>query len=604
VFLWRLRSFAVHAGTPVPVAGSPGHYSFDPTGREIELFLAPAPPVDAFSDQWTPRLEWQVPGPLTASLQAALDDTGSDPPPPTRAPYPDAGVPASWNVTGAGVSAIWPERGRFATTAAATPAQVDYHYGFSATVGAGPYDRTLLSDPPEVMGAETIVQHGSGLDTALAAAGAAATVTLADSLTYAMLGAPGQIESLLVRAGASQRPVLRPGGGQSPWLFTGAPGAELVLDGLTVSGCDVVLRGAFASVRITGCTFDPGSAGRGSPPLRHAVDGVTLAPTRLFIEADPAATGAQAGIGQLAVDHSIMGPIRTRLGGSVDTLSISDSIVQGLPESRGTVVYDPVALAQGLLSGQASGPTASVFPLAAAVLAAIPGLAPALQAFLGASPAAHQAGLPLTILNALDTLIVGPSIYNPALFDGVALSPGVIALAGASTLDLGQRAALNRGLLQDAFPIALGVAALAVADASVALSRVTVLGRVTASRLQASDCILDDFTTVAGVADGCVRFSAYAQGSVIPTPYESPRIPAGAPIFTSRAYGHPGYAQLLDTADTAVVGAGGSILTGAENGSELGAFSAELGPVKEHGLLVKYAEFMPLGLAPVIVHVT
>ena len=36
----------------------------------------------------------------------------------------------------------------------------------------------------------------------------------------------------------------------------------------------------------------------------------------------------------------------------------------------------------------------------------------------------------------------------------------------------------------------------------------------------------------------------------------------------------------------------------------MGAFCADLNPVKEQGLLGKYAEYMPLGLTPVIVHVT
>ena len=36
----------------------------------------------------------------------------------------------------------------------------------------------------------------------------------------------------------------------------------------------------------------------------------------------------------------------------------------------------------------------------------------------------------------------------------------------------------------------------------------------------------------------------------------------------------------------------------------MGAFSAGLAPIKEQGLLIKYAEYMPLGLTPVIVHVT
>ena len=47
-----------------------------------------------------------------------------------------------------------------------------------------------------------------------------------------------------------------------------------------------------------------------------------------------------------------------------------------------------------------------------------------------------------------------------------------------------------------------------------------------------------------------------------------------------------------------------TITTGAETGSEMGAFSSGLAPIKEQGLLFKYAEYMPLGLTPVIVHVT
>ena len=154
--------------------------------------------------------------------------------------------------------------------------------------------------------------------------------------------------------------------------------------------------------------------------------------------------------------------------------------------------------------------------------------------------------------------------------------------------------------------MALGVAALAVADATVQLTRVTVLGRIAAHRLFASDSILRDFAAVDDVQEGCVRFSAYSGGSAIPRQYESVAIPPGAPIFTSDSYGNPGYAQLLETADAAIAGAAASasISAGAENNSEMGAFSADLNPVKEQGLLIKYAEYMPLGLTPVIVHVT
>ena len=220
-------------------------------------------------------------------------------------------------------------------------------------------------------------------------------------------------------------------------------------------------------------------------------------------------------------------------------------------------------------------------------------------------PAQQRGDLPPAVVNALDTLIAGPSIYDKSLFSAVDLSPGVPALAQAGILDDRDRASLNRALLEDAFPIALAVAALAVADATVQLERVTVLGRIVAQRLSSSNSIMRDFAAVKDAQDGCVRFSAYASGSMIASPYESVSITAHAPLFTSDSFGHPGYAQLLDGADAAIIaGSGASISSGAENGSEMGAFCADLNPLKDQGLLVKYTEYMPLGLAPVIVHVT
>jgi hypothetical protein len=189
----------------------------------------------------------------------------------------------------------------------------------------------------------------------------------------------------------------------------------------------------------------------------------------------------------------------------------------------------------------------------------------------------------------------------------VALRPRTRAVARAKTLDAAHQIELNRALLEDAFPIALAVAALAVAEASVELRRVTVLGRIVARQLTCSDSILGEFVSVEDTQAGCVRFSAYTVDSALPRRYESAPIASGAPLFTSTDYGQPGYAQLVESADAAIApGAakGTSILTGAESGSEMGAFSAELSAVKEQGVLVKYTEYMPLGLAPVIVHAT
>ena len=79
-----------------------------------------------------------------------------------------------------------------------------------------------------------------------------------------------------------------------------------------------------------------------------------------------------------------------------------------------------------------------------------------------------------------------------------------------------------------------------------------------------------------------------------------------AAIFVSRRFGDPGYAQLVPLADREIVSGepGASVLAGAQNGAEMGAFARELNPIKERGLRIKLKEFMPIGLTPVLINVT
>jgi hypothetical protein len=157
------------------------------------------------------------------------------------------------------------------------------------------------------------------------------------------------------------------------------------------------------------------------------------------------------------------------------------------------------------------------------------------------------------------------------------------------------------------------------------LSRITVLGRAFVHRIEASESILNDFTVVEDAQHGCVRFSAWSAGSQVPRQYESVKISAQSPIFTSSEFGDPGYAQLLASADQSILPAassqssgsmqpccqsaatatdGSSILQGAQDGSEMGAFAREKNPIKENSISIKYREYMPLGLAPVLIRVT
>jgi hypothetical protein len=161
---------------------------------------------------------------------------------------------------------------------------------------------------------------------------------------------------------------------------------------------------------------------------------------------------------------------------------------------------------------------------------------------------------------------------------------------------------LTDSILQSIMP----EAAISLSSGQVQLTRCTVLGSAMLHQLEASECILNDVVTVENYQQGCVRFSAWATGSVLPRPYESVEIAPQAPLFTSRRFGQPGYGQLQLGADAAIIAAqiGASITTGAEDGSEMGAFAREKNPIKERSLRIKYEEYMPLGLIPVLIYGT
>src|SRR5262249_47339303 len=128
-----------------------------------------------------------------------------------------------------------------------------------------------------------------------------------------------------VLADNTSRPVIRlplPAGKVTKWVFRGSDDqSTLVLDGLFVSGGDIVLRGTFESVTLRCCTLDPGTAGVAAGTLAKAVDGRDLIPCHLSVEAQ---------INQLIIDRCILGPIGTRAKGEIQTLAATDSIVQAL----------------------------------------------------------------------------------------------------------------------------------------------------------------------------------------------------------------------------------------------------------------------------------
>ena len=142
--------------------------------------------------------------------------------------------------------------------------------------------------------------------------------------------------------------------------------------------------------------------------------------------------------------------------------------------------------------------------------------------------------------------------------------------------------------------------------------------------LEASNCIFTGELNVERRQAGCVRYSFVPDGSSTPRRYRcqpdlglteraavlglesSSDLPPAEralllqrikPGFSSLHYGDPDYAQLSRESET-------GILTGAEDGSEMGVFSFLKQPQREANLRVSLNEYLRFGLEAGIFFVT
>lgn len=471
MFVWWLYSFPIAAATPVSNGAASPCFTFDPSGRRIPLF-APSSRISAsFGDDWVSPNEWQLP----VAVREVLWNE-----------YPEQVYPAAFSVGlgGGGAPAtlprtdvlIHPESGLFSFVGSPPQGEIvtQYCFGFMSRIGAGGFPYALLETIALPATIATAKGGGTALQTALAALNGDATVSIEDSLTYPGLGSGLDIgaQTLALIAMDGQRPMIRWTASGATWAINGK-GGNLLIQGIWLQGADLVLTGSFESVTLRYVTLDPGSSGGAGVLVGAAIDGVSLAPLHLWV---------QASITTLTLERCITGPIRTRGGGAIEQLTVTDSIIQAIPTGGATKDY-------------------------------------ALQTEIG----------------------------------------------------------------------------------TVSLARCTVLGPSAIHRLDASECILDDVTIAEDAQHGCVRFCALAQGSAVHAPYRSVFVPPVGPIFMSRRFGEPDYARLFRLADNAIIAplTGDTILGGAQNGSEMGAFQGEGVTLKKRGLVLKFEEYAPLGVYPV-----
>lgn len=107
-------------------------------------------------------------------------------------------------------------------------------------------------------------------------------------------------------------------------------------------------------------------------------------------------------------------------------------------------------------------------------------------------------------------------------------------------------------------------------------------------RITATEILAQKPITVADHQQGCVRFSIVAPLSHIPAPYPNALAEVFPHYFVSTRFGDPGFYVLSESTPAAVV-------RGAESGSEIGAYSRLLNPLKLDSVRSKIHEFMPIG---------
>lgn len=403
-FLWRLRSYPLRQ-VPARVASQPWQFHFSPLGNPAPLFsqwrregdeagLAtelhiPAPIRPAFFYTDLERYQQQpIPRPDSTDLYglfAALSGSSI-----TRAPEASLfivrnGIPVLPSQIRCQALFPWPpapptgqrisvdvRSGRLAIgdgwADATERVEVYFHYGFSADLGGGPYERGKWLVRPELATLQFRVKQDGMVPTGTppvthtslvdalsdwAAAIAAwtptdpppnAIITILDSRTYDL---PDQIQLsnehwLVIEAANGERPLLQTNSATGlevqvrPPTVAGDPArrSELSLSGVVVEGF-VTVNGDLGRLRLMHTTLVPGRS------LNE--DGLPTSLEPSLIVAAQAATGERINTKlQVQMAFSITGPLRLPVDS--DGLWVLDSIIDGL---GGTAIAAPTATEPG-----------------------------------------------------------------------------------------------------------------------------------------------------------------------------------------------------------------------------------------------------------------
>lgn len=551
-FLWRLQSYPL-IRVQARQAGQPWQYHFSPLGNPTPLFNAwrregdesglatelhvPCPIRRAFFYDDLERYRQTPPPRLNKTdLYGPLDEDGSfyierngagvDPAvDPTAAPdvlQPQIVCrrlnpwPAS-QPTGQ-LIAVDVEHGRLAVGDgwgnATTHIDVSYHYGFSADMGGGPYERGKWIIDSSLADLQLFVQQDSPPPGGHSSLGSALTewtnlgkpdtiITILDNRTY---DEPLDIEPaddawLAIEAANGVRPHIKPSGGRIRITGTHTD-TTLTLNGLLVEG-GVDVEGDFGTLRLIHTTLVPGRE------LREDGQPGTTDPSVLVTDTS---VGANINTNfELQAAFSVIGLLR--IPEHAQKIYLLDCIVDGIGTSA-----------------------------------------------IAATGTTEQ---PVTSATIERTTIFGPSFFRSLdLATEVIFTEPVIAEER------------HKGCVRFSFVPERSTTPRRYRcqpDLRIAQDIRKAKDRAKAEGMPLGSSDLDDIRA---------KIRAWL-----------------APSFTAEDYGKPGYAQLRTTTPV-------QIRTGAEDGSEMGAFSHLKQPQRETNLRIRLEEYLPFGLEPGLILVT
>jgi hypothetical protein len=336
IHLWRLGAYPLVRVQPAVVAGDNHNFTFDPIGRNQQLFHAPVSEAD-------------VPAPITRRDLVSSIDTLYGPGRSLEIWDGDGNPVTSGHIVvcdlsnfnralDAGQVAVDPVLGRirFASPQTARSVRVSYHYGFSADLGGGAYEREASF--PRIAG-EALLRVGGA--NGFATIGEALThwggrgstvIEIADSRTYE--------ENLAIRIPADTRLEIRAANEERPTLRLSA---ELTVQGGERSRFEVnglLIAGSLRTIgSLQGLT------------LRHT----TLVPGALSLNVQSPTTA-------VTIERSILGGIST---GADVQVGASDSILDAGTQTATVFTGGLLSLARATVIGRVQ---AAAIPRADSVL--------------------------------------------------------------------------------------------------------------------------------------------------------------------------------------------------------------------------------------------